>query len=251
MAATLFAAAAAAYTAPYALPALTHRPSVAPIMRVTHEPPRRPAMAAAAASLLLTAKPAIAAAKAVPFTLLGKNSAALFPIQNAALLSWVLYLFLPRWRPTKAIALAAPCLHSVLYFFVLLHSVRNPTPGVTVDFSSLKGIMGGLATPDGAFAAWLHYCVFDPLVGLGIVLDAKQQRVPHLLCVVPLLLTMLAGPVGFLSYLLVRTATLGLRKLKRSRFSQTGGGMDYTQWKPATPEKIDPSEWKKKGFKGF
>ena len=208
-------------------------------------------MAAAAASLLLTAKPAIAGAKAVPFTLLGKNSAALFPIQNAALLSWVLYLFLPRWRPTKAIALAAPCLHSVLYFLVLLHSVRNPTPGVTVDFSSLKGIMGGLATPDGAFAAWLHYCVFDPLVGLGIVLDAKQQRVPHLLCVVPLLLTMLAGPVGFLSYLLVRTATLGLRKLKRSRFSQTGGGMDYTQWKPATPEKIDPSEWKKKGFKGF
>ena len=58
-------------------------------------------------------------------------------------------------------------------------------------------------------------CVFDPLVGLGIVLDAKQNRVPHLLCVIPLLLTMLAGPVGFMSYLLVRTATLGLRKLKR------------------------------------
>lgn len=220
-------------------------------MRSTHELPRRPAVAAAAASLLLTAKPAVAAAKEVPFTLLGKNSAALFPVQNAALLSWMLYIFLPRWQPTKMLALAAPCLHSVLYFLVLVHSVRHPTPGVTIDFSSLKGIMGGLATPDGAFAAWLHYCVFDPLVGLGIVLDAKQQRVPHLLCVVPLLLTMFAGPVGFLSYLLVRTATLGQRKLKRTSFSQKRGGLDYTKWKPATPEKIDASEWKKKGFKGF
>ena len=104
--------------------------------------------------------------------------------------------------------------------------------------------MPGFAIPDGAFAGWLHYCVFDPLVGLGIVLDAKQQQVPHLLCVpcaavsrihrptlearTPshyntslhlhcacrscLFLTLFAGPMGFLAYLVLRTATLTLRK---------------------------------------
>ncbi len=144
----------------------------------------RPALAATA-SMLFAAQPALAKAKAVavPFALFGKSAAQLFPVQNLSLVSWLLYIFLPRWQQTKKLALIAPCVHSVLYSLILVHMVKFPTPGLTVDFSSLAGIMPGFAIPDGAFAGWLHYCVFDPLVGLGIVLDAKQQQVPHLLCV--------------------------------------------------------------------
>lgn len=172
------------------------------------------AVAAGVASPLIAPGAALAAAPAVPFTLLGWTSSQLFPIQQVAVLSWALYFLLPRWKLTPTLALVSPMLHSLLYGALLVHLVRNPVPGMPpVDFSRLEGIMPGFTLPDGVFAGWLHYCVFDPLVGLGIVLDAKQKRVPHLLCVPCLLLTMLAGPLGFLSYLLVRTATLARRRL--------------------------------------
>ena len=68
---------------------------------------------------------------------------------------------------------------------------------------------GGRST---AFAGWLHYCTFDPLIGLGIVLDARKSGVPHLLCIPCLIATALAGPVGFASYMLLRTIFGALRK---------------------------------------
>ena len=168
--------------------------------------------AAGAATVACTAvRPALAVGKKVPFTLLGRTSAELFPVQNLSLLTWALLLFLPRWKFTPVLALIAPVVHSALYSKVLVHMIQNPTPGLTVDFKSLAGIMPGFTIPDGAFAGWLHYCTFDPLVGLGIVLDAKRKRIPHLLCVPCLAATCLAGPAGFLAYLALRTGILAFR----------------------------------------
>ncbi len=156
--------------------------------------------------------PVASVAKAVPFVLLGKTSSELFPVQNLSLLSWMLYLLLPRWKLTPTLALVAPTLHSLLYGKVLLHMIQNPA-GIAVSFASLQGIMQGFALPDGAFAGWLHYCAFDPLVGLAIVLDAKRVRVPHLLCVPCIVATAFMGPVGFVSYLLLRTLVKQKRRL--------------------------------------
>ena len=90
---------------------------------------------------------------------------------------------------------------------LMVHLFNNPIAG-GVDFTSLAGIMPGFAVADGAFAGWLHYCAFDPLVGLGIVLDAKRNGVPHLLCMPCLVATCLAGPLGFVSYMVLRTLVL-------------------------------------------
>lgn len=118
------------------------------------------ATAAPPPSLLLAAK-----AKAVPFMLFGKSSFELFGIQNLALLSWSLYLLLPRWRYTPPLALIAPVVHSLLYAKILMHMIVHPAPGIVVDFASLEGIMPGFTVPDGAFAGWLHYCTFDVRAG--------------------------------------------------------------------------------------
>lgn len=155
----------------------------------------------------------VAKAKLVPFLLFGKTSSELFAVQNLSLLSWALYLFLPRWKVTPVLALVAPIVHSLLYSKVLFHLIQNPAPGIAVSFSSLAGIMPGFTVPDGAFVGWLHYCAFDPLIGLAIVMDAKKQRVPHLLCVPCIVATALIGPVGFLSYLLLRTFVKQQRRL--------------------------------------
>lgn len=217
----------------------------APSMR-----PKIPTAAKVAAfgSMALQARPALAAAKAgaaVPFTLLGRGSAALFPVQNLAIVSWACLFLVPGWRHTQRVALISPTIHAILYSALLVHLTRFPPPGLAVDFSSLEGIMRGFATADGAFAGWLHYCVFDPLVGLGIVLDARQNRVPHLFCVPCLLLTMFAGPMGFVGYLLLRNALLTLRKsgaLKTPTLYKAKGGKS---WEQVNKAKDDGS------FKGF
>ena len=176
------------------------------------------------AATLLAPQAAAAAAAAPPFVLFGKTSAQLFPVQNFGLPTWLLLFFAPRWRRTKHLALAAPLAFSALYTLVLAHCVRFPTPGLAVDFTSLAGIMRGFTIADGAFAGWLHYLVFDPCVGLGIVLDAQQHKVPHLLCVPCLLLTMLAGPMGFLAYYILRNTTLAWRG---KGFSVRSAASDY------------------------
>jgi len=174
------------------------------------------ATAATGAALVCMPSPAVAAAKvkAIPFTLWGYSSSQLYPIQNLSLISWLLYLLLPRWKLTPALALISPVVHSLLYGQVLAHMVRNPVPGMSISFSTLEGLMPGFSLPDGVFAGWLHYCTFDPLVGLAIVLDAKRKFIPHLLCVPCIVLTALAGPVGFVSYLALRTLVLGVRGKK-------------------------------------
>lgn len=189
-------------------------PRLPPVDRLQHQLPSAAKAAAIVGALSLQARPALAAVKgaAVPFTLLGHSSAALFPVQNLAIISWACLFFAPAWKHTKSVALISPTIHGVLYSSVLVHLTRFPPLGMAVDFSTLDGIMRGFATADGAFAGWLHYCVFDPLVGLGIILDARQQRVPHLLCVPCLLLTMFAGPMGFVAYSLLRAVCVALRK---------------------------------------
>ncbi len=72
------------------------------------------------------------------------------------------------------------------------------------DLSTLKGLQE-LFSNDWAFAAaWTHYLVFDMVVGAWIARDAVRLQIPWPLRSLALLLTFLAGPVGFLVHLAAR-----------------------------------------------
>eukprot|EP00435_Cladocopium_sp_Y103_P025453 s2378_g6.t1 len=152
----------------------------------------------------------VARANAENFSFLGKNSAELFPVSNVSLLTWGLLIFLPSWEYLKPAALVAPVVNAVLYVATISFLLTHPDPA-SADLLSLDGIVTAFRNPDGVLAGWLHYCVFDPLVGLGEVLDSQQNKVPHFLVVPCLILTLLFGPMGFLSYLAVRTVCLASR----------------------------------------
>ncbi|CAE7651572.1 hypothetical protein AK812_SmicGene32528 [Symbiodinium microadriaticum] len=139
---------------------------------------------------------------------LGLHSADLFPVTNLSLLSWVTLIFCPRWRHLKAVALVGPIINAITYTFVILFTFSHPDPNVVSDITSLEGIVSLFRNSDAVFAGWLHYCVFDPLIGLGEVLDSRQTGVPHLFVVPCLLLTMFLGPMGFLLYLAARGLTM-------------------------------------------
>jgi len=53
-------------------------------------------------------------------------------------------------------------------------------------------------------AAWTHYLVFDMVVGAWIARDSVKLGMPWLLRTLALVLTFLAGPVGFLMHVVGR-----------------------------------------------
>ena len=117
---------------------------------------------------------------------------------------WLMMIALPHWRWTKRVmrsplVSAAPAL---LYLALalprlgdLLAAVASPT---------LPGIAAVLGTPAGATLAWVHFLAFDLFVGRWAYLDSRERGISAWLMAPVLFLTLMLGPIGFLSYLLVR-----------------------------------------------
>ena len=129
----------------------------------------------------------------------------LFSLASAAVLpGWALLVLVPGWKWTARLVgpVLIPALLSLLYLYLL-----------AARWAILAGGFGSLATvrrlfddPAVLLAGWVHYLAFDLFIGSWEVRDAQRLALPHLLVVPCLLLTLLFGPVGFLSYLVVRAS---------------------------------------------
>lgn len=130
----------------------------------------------------------------------------LFKVVNMMVLpAWLLLIILPRWRFTQIIAFGViiPIL-SVVYTTVLLQVTTATGSFVPPDFSSVDSVIALLSDRYGFVAGWTHYLAFDLFVGAWIVRDAQTNRVPHLLIIVPLFFTFMAGPMGLFLYMIMR-----------------------------------------------
>jgi hypothetical protein len=58
--------------------------------------------------------------------------------------------------------------------------------------------------PRVMLGAWLHYLAFDLLVGVWISEEAARRGIAHVATIPALILTFLAGPVGWLLFIVVR-----------------------------------------------
>ena len=74
------------------------------------------------------------------------------------------------------------------------------------SFFTLEGVSRIFTTPRTIIACWVHYLIFDLFVGAWEVRDAQRLKIPHLAVVPSVVLTLLFGPVGLGSWLLVRGA---------------------------------------------
>lgn len=130
----------------------------------------------------------------------------LFQIINTGVLpAWLLLVLAPRWRYTQTIAFGVVIPILAVVYTTLL--VRLTTAGggfEAPDFSTLDAVMGLMSDRYGFVAGWAHYLAFDLFVGAWIVRDSAVNRVPHLLVIVPLFFTLMAGPMGLLIYLVMR-----------------------------------------------
>lgn len=119
---------------------------------------------------------------------------------------WLLLIFLPRWRVTEQLmtgpwlAVPAAILYAVLVlpsFGEIFTAVSNPT---------LTGITALLGNPAGATIAWVHFLAFDLFVARWVYLDARSRHISAWFISPTLFFVLMLGPVGFLLYLVVRTA---------------------------------------------
>jgi hypothetical protein len=127
----------------------------------------------------------------------------LFSLASAAVLpGWALLVLVPRWKWTARLVgpVLIPALLSLLYLYLLAARWAILARG----FGSLATVRRLFDDPAVLLAGWVHYLAFDLFIGSWEVRDAQRLALPHLLVVPCLLLTLLFGPVGFLSYLVLR-----------------------------------------------
>jgi len=117
-------------------------------------------------------------------------------------------ILLPRWRWTQRImrspwVSAAPAL---LYVALVVPRLGTIWPAVTKP--TLAGIAALLGSPEGATIAWVHFLAFDLFIGRWIYFDSRERRLSALLMAPTLFFTLMLGPLGFLTYLVVRAVAM-------------------------------------------
>ena len=137
-----------------------------------------------------------------------------FTLINAAILPfWLLLLVAPHAKVTNVLVHSG--LVAVLFGAVYIYYVGTSFVGGGLEegsMSSLQGLLIAFSDPGAVVGAWTHYLVFDLFVGAWIVRDAKREQIHHMAIVVPIIFTLMLGPVGILLYVVIRG-------IMRKRFS--------------------------------
>ena len=143
-----------------------------------------------------------------------------FSLTNvAAMLGWVMLAVLPR-RPlilssVLYLGVGLLCLVYTALFIALLGGLVDPgridaTPEPNLLDYSIAGLRPLFMSDGGIVIGWTHYLAFDLFVGMWIARDADARNVGRLVQLPFLFLTLMAGPIGLLSWLAFR----GWRPLK-------------------------------------
>jgi hypothetical protein len=94
----------------------------------------------------------------------------------------------------------------VIGLWYLLLMVSN-LPFEQGGFGSLAQVRALFAEDELLLAGWLHYLVFDFFVGTWVARQARDESVWRVLLVPCLVLCFLAGPIGLLAWLLLRSVS--------------------------------------------
>ncbi len=129
-----------------------------------------------------------------------------FQVTNTvALLAWIALVLFPGRRIVSGVlcGIVVPGLLAACYFAVIAWKLaENGLP--KEDLTTIAGLRSVFGDDWVLAAAWTHYLVFDMVVGAWIARDAIRLGIPWPLRSLSLVLTFLAGPVGFLVHLASR-----------------------------------------------
>lgn len=132
------------------------------------------------------------------------EASVVFKLVNAIVLpAWLILIFFPgkSWRNPViygfAIALA------LVYTIYVIKGLGNFD---MESFSTLANVKALFTTDEAVLAGWVHYLVFDLLVGNWLVNQARKHQINHLLIIPCLLFCFMFGPVGYLLYSVIKVS---------------------------------------------
>ncbi|MDX1629373.1 MAG: ABA4-like family protein [Fulvivirga sp.] len=130
------------------------------------------------------------------------SASLVFQIVNTIVLpAWLILIFFPgkSWRDPVIYSLALAM--SLVYAFYVITGLGNFDPA---SFSTLEGVKALFTANEAVLAGWVHYLIFDLLIGNWIVNQANKYGINHLLIVPCLLFCFMFGPIGYLLYVFIK-----------------------------------------------
>lgn len=127
-----------------------------------------------------------------------------------ALAMWAVLIFLPRTPALLSLVLYAGvgllCLAYAAGIIGLTTGLLDPDGGeaAPLDFGSIDSVRALFASDGGLTIGWIHYLAFDLFAGLWIARDADAKGFGRLIQIPVLLITLMAGPLGLLIWLMIR-----------------------------------------------
>jgi hypothetical protein len=121
---------------------------------------------------------------------------------TAALIGWVVLIFLPRWP-----VLLALLRYGLIGVLSLLYAVLAFVYFFRVEgggFGSIAEVRALFMSDPVLVLGWVHYLAFDLFVGVWIAEKADAAKVSRVLQAPILLLTFLFGPAGLVVYYLAQ-----------------------------------------------
>ena len=123
-------------------------------------------------------------------------------VHVVALAGWAMLFFLPRGP-----RVAANVLYLCVGLLCLAYAVMFASQFGAIakgDFLSIEGIRLLFQSDSGIVIGWTHYLAFDLFIGQWIAKDADHKGFSRIAQAPILLLTLLAGPIGLLAWLIIR-----------------------------------------------
>ncbi len=130
----------------------------------------------------------------------------LFSICSSSVLpGWALLILLPRWKWTLGLISSGiiPFVLGLVYGTLLLSQITSLPEGG--GFGSLEALMILFTSPEAVLVGWIHYLAFDLFIGAWELKDGQNKNIPHWMLIPCFVLTFLAGPVGLVLYLIIRS----------------------------------------------
>ena len=126
-------------------------------------------------------------------------------VNNAVLPLWLLLIVLPHHKITNILVHSGivPIAYGLVYTGGIIVSTMAGGPE-GASMTSLEGLMASFSSEQTMLVGWVHYLVFDLIVRAWIVRDAKRESIPHWVIIIPILATLMTGPLGLLLYIVLR-----------------------------------------------
>ena len=126
-----------------------------------------------------------------------------FQIVNTIVLpAWLILIFFPgkSWR--NPVIYAFSMLMALVYIIYVIKGLGD----LDMQSFKLEGVKSMFTSGEAVLTGWVHFLVFDLLIGNFILNQSRKNEIPHLLVVPCLLLCFMFGPAGYLLYSIIKLA---------------------------------------------